>query len=60
VIGCYDCQQSRGTKARTVWPVLSDKLLVAKLEDPNKPLCDVLQDVVIESPHYIASELSGF
>ncbi|HEX9867776.1 MAG TPA: transposase [Candidatus Tectomicrobia bacterium] len=28
VIGCEDCQQRRGTKARTVWLVLSDRLLV--------------------------------
>ncbi|MBI3304359.1 MAG: hypothetical protein HYZ72_20015 [Deltaproteobacteria bacterium] len=33
--------------------------LVAKLEDPNKPLREVLQDVVIESAPYIAQELSG-
>ena len=34
-------------------------LLVAKLEDPTKPLRDVLQDVVFESASYIAQELSG-
>ena len=34
-------------------------LLVAKLEDPHKPLRDVLQEVVIESAPYIAQELSG-
>jgi hypothetical protein len=34
-------------------------LLVAKLEDPSKPLREVLQDVVIESASYIAQELSG-
>jgi hypothetical protein len=34
-------------------------LLVAKLEDPDKPLREVLQDVVIESAPYIAQELSG-
>ena len=33
--------------------------LVAKLEDPHKPLREVLQDVVIESAPYIAQELSG-
>jgi hypothetical protein len=33
--------------------------LVSKLEDPNKPLREVLQDVVIESAPYIAQELSG-
>jgi hypothetical protein len=32
--------------------------LVVKLEDPNKPLRDVLQEVVIESAPYIAQELS--
>ena len=31
--------------------------LVAKLEDPDKPLREVLQDVVIESAPYIAQEL---
>ena len=34
-------------------------LLVTKLEDPNKPLREVLQDVLIESAPYIAQELSG-
>ncbi|HJY81546.1 MAG TPA: hypothetical protein VKK81_10750 [Candidatus Binatia bacterium] len=34
-------------------------LLVTKLEDPHKPLREVLQDVVIESAPYIAQELSG-
>ena len=34
-------------------------LLVAKLEDPHKPLRDVLQDVLFESAPYIAQELSG-
>jgi hypothetical protein len=34
-------------------------LLVAKLEDPDKPMREVLQDVVIESAPYIAQELSG-
>lgn len=34
-------------------------LLVAKLEDPDKPLREVLQDVVIESASYIAQELGG-
>ena len=34
-------------------------LLVAGLEDPTKPLREVLQDVVIESAPYIAQELSG-
>lgn len=34
-------------------------LLVSKLADPNKPLREVLQDVVIESAPYIAQELSG-
>jgi hypothetical protein len=33
-------------------------LLVAKLEDPDKPLREVLQDVVIESAPYIAQELT--
>lgn len=33
--------------------------LVEKLEDPDKPLREVLQDVVIESAPYIAQELSG-
>lgn len=32
--------------------------LVAKLEDPNKPLREVLREVVIESAPYIAQELS--
>jgi len=34
-------------------------ILVTKLEDPNKPLREVLQDVLIESAPYIAQELSG-
>lgn len=34
-------------------------ILVAKLEDPHKPLREVLQDVLIESAPYIARELSG-
>lgn len=34
-------------------------LLVAKLEEKDKPLRDVLQDVVIESAPYIAQELHG-
>lgn len=33
--------------------------LVSKLEDPNKPLRDVLQEVVIESAPFIAQELSS-
>jgi hypothetical protein len=33
--------------------------LVTKLEDPDKPLRIVLQEVVIESAPYIAQELSG-
>lgn len=33
--------------------------LVTKLEDPHKPLRDILQEVVIESAPYIAQELSG-
>lgn len=45
-----------GTKER-YFAVLS--LLVAGLEDPTKPLREVLQDVVIESAPYIAQELSG-
>jgi hypothetical protein len=32
-------------------------LLVTKLEDVEKPLRDVLQDVLIESAPYIADEL---
>jgi hypothetical protein len=32
-------------------------LLVAKLEETDKPLRDVLQDVLIESAPYIAEEL---
>lgn len=32
--------------------------LVTKLEDPDKPLREVLQEVVIESAPYIAQELS--
>ena len=32
-------------------------LLVTKLEDAEKPLRDVLQDVLIESAPYIADEL---
>jgi len=34
-------------------------LLVSKLEDSQKPLRDVLQDVVIESASYIAQELGN-
>jgi hypothetical protein len=34
-------------------------LLVTKLEDTEKPLREVLQDVVIESAPYIAQELQG-
>ena len=34
-------------------------VLVSKLEDPHKPLREVLQDVVIESAPYIAQELSS-
>jgi hypothetical protein len=34
-------------------------LLAAKLEDPHKPLREVLQEVVIESAPYIAQELSS-
>ena len=34
-------------------------VLVAKLEDPDKPLREVLQDVVIESAPYIAQELTA-
>jgi hypothetical protein len=34
-------------------------ILVTKLEDPNRPLREVLQDVLIESAPYIAQELSG-
>jgi hypothetical protein len=33
--------------------------LVTKLEDPEKPLREVLQEVVIESAPYIAQELSS-
>jgi hypothetical protein len=33
--------------------------LVSKLEDPSKPLREVLQEVVMESAPYIAQELSG-
>ena len=33
--------------------------LVMKLEEPDKPLRDVLQEVVIESAPYIAQELSS-
>ncbi|HEV8713157.1 MAG TPA: hypothetical protein VGX03_10040 [Candidatus Binatia bacterium] len=47
---------SLGSKER-YFAVLS--LLVTKLEDPNKPLREVLQDVVIESAPHIAQELSG-
>jgi hypothetical protein len=45
-----------GTKER-YFAVLS--LLVNKLEEPSRPLRDVLQDVLIESAPYIAQELSG-
>jgi uncharacterized repeat protein (TIGR01451 family) len=41
VIDCYDCQQSRGTKARTVWPVLSDRLL-----EDSRLAVDVADDQV--------------
>lgn len=34
-------------------------LLVAKLEDPDKALREVLQEVVIEAAPYIAQELSN-
>lgn len=34
-------------------------LLVTKLEDPDKALRNVLQEVVIESAPYIAQELSS-
>jgi hypothetical protein len=47
---------SLGTKER-YFAVLS--LLVTKLEEPGRPLRDVLQDVLIESAPYIAQELSG-
>ena len=47
---------SLGTKER-YFAVLS--LLVTKLEDSDKPLRDVLQDVLIESAPYIAQELSS-
>lgn len=33
-------------------------LMVAKLEDTQKPLRDVLQDVMMEAAPYIAQELS--
>ena len=33
--------------------------LVSKLEDPRKPMREVLQEVVLESAPYIAQELSG-
>ncbi|TMA55699.1 MAG: hypothetical protein E6J80_08710 [Deltaproteobacteria bacterium] len=33
--------------------------LVTKLEDPDKPLYLVLQEVIFESAPYIAQELSG-
>jgi hypothetical protein len=33
-------------------------VLVAKLENPNKPLREVLQDVLFEAAPYIAQELS--
>jgi hypothetical protein len=33
--------------------------LVTKLEDPYKPLREVLREVVMESAPYIAQELSG-
>jgi hypothetical protein len=33
--------------------------LVTKLEDPHKPLREVLREVVMESAPYIAQELSG-
>lgn len=49
-------QLSIDTKER-YFAVLS--LLVAKLEDADKPLRDILQDVLIESAPYIAQELSG-
>jgi hypothetical protein len=44
-----------GSKER-YFAVLST--LVVKLEDPKKPLRDVLQEVLIESAPYIAQELS--
>jgi hypothetical protein len=47
---------SRESKER-YFAVLSS--LVAKLEDQNKPLREVLQDVIIDSAPYIAQELSG-
>ena len=34
-------------------------LLVSKLEDSQKPLREVLQDVIIESATYIAQELGN-
>jgi hypothetical protein len=49
-------RMSLGSKER-YFAVLS--ILVTKLEDPNKPLREVLQDVLIESASYIAQELSG-
>jgi hypothetical protein len=48
-------RMSLETKER-YFAVLS--VLVAKLEDPDKPLREVLQDVVIESAPYIAQELT--
>ncbi len=52
-------------QARLAYMSLSSKeryfavlsLLVTKLEDVEKPLRDVLQDVLIESAPYIADEL---
>ena len=34
-------------------------VMVAQLEDPERPLRDVLQDVMMEAAPYIAQELSG-
>lgn len=47
---------SLDTKER-YFAVLS--VLVAKLEDTNKPLREVLQDVLFEAAPYIAQELGG-
>jgi hypothetical protein len=49
-------RMNRATKER-YFAVLS--LLVAKLEDPSKPLREVLQEVVIDSAPHIAQELSS-
>ncbi|MBI3249987.1 MAG: hypothetical protein HYZ50_26125 [Deltaproteobacteria bacterium] len=57
----------KAMKARLAYMTLDSKeryfavlsTLVAKLEDPRKPMREVLQEVVFEAAPYIAQELSS-